>query len=278
LKNDFLTLHGKIVAVTRPQHQSRDIINLIKACGGEALLSPTIEIVPGESKDLDAFIKEVIAREYDYLIFLSANSVTYLMENAESKGVLSQLIESLRLMTILCIGDKTQARLEASGISGNYAKIQTTEGVIQALGNDLNGIRIGIPRSSLADETLREALIHSGAKVREVTAYSTTLPSDISLVVDLVKKLNNGKVDAVTFTSSSTAKNLLTIAKNNKLETQLREGLARTLIVAIGPRTKQTINELNIHVDIVPKKYSIESMIDALVDKVKGENVESQNN
>ncbi|MFC1803322.1 uroporphyrinogen-III synthase [Thermoproteota archaeon] len=278
MKNDCLTLHGKIVAVTRPKHQSRDIINLINACGGEALLAPTIEIVPGESQVLDAFTKEVIVREYDYLIFLSANSVTYLMENARSKGVLSQLIESIGQMTILCIGDKTQARLEASGISGNYAKIQTTEGVIQALGHDLNGIRIGIPRSSLADETLREALMHRGAKVREVTAYSTTLPRDTSLVVDLVKKLNNGKVDAVTFTSSSTAKNLLTIAKNNKLETQLREGLARTIIVAIGPRTKQTINDLDIHVDIVPTKYSIESMIDALVDKVKGENVETQNN
>lgn len=269
MKNDVLPLKGRVVAITRPIHQSDEMVKTIKYLGGEALLAPTIEIVSSGSEDFDTFIKEIIAQEYDYLIFLSTNGVRSLIEQAESNGSLSQLLDSMKKLNILCVGEKTQAELEAHGISGNSAQIQTTQGVIQTLGDDLTEIRIGIPRSNLADKTLRDALENKGAKVREATAYITTLPRDTSPVADLINKLNKGKVDAVIFTSSSTAKNLLTIAKNNELEPQLRQGLDNALIVAIGPRTKQTMDELGINVDIIPTQYSIKSMMDALVSKIK---------
>ena len=65
----------------------------------------------------------------------------------------------------------------------------------------------------------------------------------------------------ITFTSSSTVKNLVNILGDGAAE--LIDS-ART--AAIGPVTAATCRELGIRVDIVAKEYTIDGLVDGLVE------------
>jgi uroporphyrinogen-III synthase len=121
----------------------------------------------------------------------------------------------------------------------------------------------------MANSELGDSLKARGAQVTEVTAYISRPPADRSRAVQLIEDLAAGKVDAVTFTSASTAKNLTEIAEKEKRLRQLHEGLGRTVVAAIGPRTKVAIEELGFKVDIVPENHSIRDMVEALVSNLK---------
>ncbi|HSO10555.1 MAG TPA: uroporphyrinogen-III synthase [Desulfoprunum sp.] len=77
-------------------------------------------------------------------------------------------------------------------------------------------------------------------------------------------ELENGKVDMVTFTSSSTVKNFLTMvdaADQQELE-RLMDGVK---IAAIGPITAKTVTDSGLRVDVQPPLYTIPELIQAIV-------------
>jgi uroporphyrinogen-III synthase/DNA-binding Lrp family transcriptional regulator len=278
LKSESLPLKGKVVAVTRTPQQSREIIDLIKKYGGTPFLAPTLEIASSYEEEVKDFIYEIVANKFDYLIFLSSNSINSLIDEAEKEGILTSMLCSIKNIKVLCIGEKTKSTLQKHGVCNiDSAEKHNIEGIIDALPETLRGVRIGLPRSSLADETLSQLLQSRGAKVHEVRAYNTILPRDVSPVIALINKLDSGGVDAITFTSSSTALNLVAIAEEKGLETKLRRSMKKAIIVAMGPKTQSTIESLGFKVDVVPSDYSLKPMIDALSVRLR-ENASNGNN
>ena len=73
-----------------------------------------------------------------------------------------------------------------------------------------------------------------------------------------------GTVDLVTFTSSSTVTNFLTMidAANDE---ELHRLLDQVTIAAIGPITAETIRERGLRVGIQPERYTISDMVQAIV-------------
>ena len=67
---------------------------------------------------------------------------------------------------------------------------------------DLQGKRILLPRSSLPNPFLKEALNAGGAHVTEITIYENTKPPK--------RDLPSVRIDGVIFTSPSTVRNFLT--------------------------------------------------------------------
>jgi uroporphyrinogen-III synthase len=192
--------------------------------------------------------------------------VRCLFEEAQRTEKLEQLLGGINASGVFVIGTRTQKELVDRGVkNGVVARIQSTEGVLDALGGELKGIHIGIPRSSMANSELGDSLKERGAQVTEVTAYISRPPQDRSKAVQLIEDLVAGKVDAVTFTSASTAKNLAEIAEEEKMLKQLHEGMGKTVVAAIGPRAKGAIEELGFKVDIVPENYSIMDLVETLV-------------
>ena len=91
----------------------------------------------------------------------------------------------------------------------------------------------------------------------EVVAYCTTAaPSG-----HLQAILSNGKIDIVTFTSSSTVQNLADALGGRAPG----EALAGMLVACIGPVTARTAQELGIRVDVVAREHTIEGLVDAIV-------------
>jgi uroporphyrinogen-III synthase len=246
------------------------MVALVETMGGTVYLAPMIEITASEGGELREFINKTASGSFDQLVFLSVNSVRCLFKEAQRTDKLEQLLEGINGSRILVIGTRTQKELVDHGVKNSVVmRIQSTDGVLEAFGGELKGLRIGIPRSSIANRELGDALRARGAQVNEVTAYISRPPVDRSRAIQLIEDLATGKVDAVTFTSASTAKNLAKIAEEEEMLRQLEEGLGRTIVAAIGPRTKGAIEDLGFNVNVVPKNHSIRDLMDTLVINLK---------
>jgi uroporphyrinogen-III synthase len=67
--------------------------------------------------------------------------------------------------------------------------------------------------------------------------------------------------------STNGVKYLFEAADSLKLTSQLKEGLTKTFMIAVGPRTAQSLQEINVRVDMIPGKYSSEGLLEALKDR-----------
>jgi uroporphyrinogen III methyltransferase/synthase len=76
----------------------------------------------------------------------------------------------------------------------------------------------------------------------------------------LLEHLQQGKVDMVTFTSSSTVRNFKALLPENKFRTLM----ANTTLAAIGPITADTAHELGFHVSVVADVYTIPGLVSAV--------------
>ena len=84
------------------------------------------------------------------------------------------------------------------------------ESLIESIGKEnIKGKRFLIPRATVARETLPEQLRKMGAFVDIAPVYQTILPSPS--VEALEKRLKEGSIDVITFTSSSTVNNFLAL-------------------------------------------------------------------
>ncbi len=112
-------------------------------------------------------------------------------------------------------------------------------------------------------ETLPEMLDDAGATVTVAPVYRNVPPQGRK--DELREQLTEGDIDLVTFTSSSTVTNFLTMvdAVNEKELHQLLDGVK---IAAIGPITAETVRKNGLRVDIQPDSYTIADMVEAIVD------------
>jgi uroporphyrinogen III methyltransferase/synthase len=124
----------------------------------------------------------------------------------------------------------------------------------------LVGKRVLIPRAKVAREILPEKLREAGAEVVVPPAYESVPSSEGK--EQLEKLLENGEIDCVTFTASSTVENFVR-AFGEEDATRL---LAGAQVACIGPITAETARKYGIGVDVEAGEYTIPGLVDAVVD------------
>lgn len=248
---DNRPLFGKHVLVTRSRDQASALSDLLREHGAEPVEFPVIKICPIEP----VAIPDVSA--YDWLLFTSANGVR---ETVNYLLITDRDIRALAGPKIGAIGPKTAEELTNLGIHVEFTPTEfVAEAVVDQFPTDPAGQNILILRATEARELLPEKLIERGASVDVVPIYRTELErSDGDKVRDM---LANGELDIITFTSSSTVKNFLEL---------IGEDAARTLpptvkIACIGPITAQTAAEHGLTPDITAGSYTIEGLVDAIL-------------
>ena len=114
-----------------------------------------------------------------------------------------------------------------------------------------------LPRATVAREILPEQLRKMGAIVDVAPAYQTVLPSQPADTLE--KRLKEGSIDVITFTSSSTVTNFLTL-----IGKKLLPEIKKVTIACIGPITAKTAREAGLNVKIMPEQYTVSSLMDAI--------------
>lgn len=253
-------LFGKTILVTRARLQASQLVEKLSQLGAQVIEFPTIKIVPPSSfGEMDQAIQD-IAR-YDWIIFSSVNGVESFFQRLRELG---RDVRELKGIKIAVVGPKTREKVEDMGIRVDLMPQEyRAEQILSELEKcGIEGKRFLIPRAKMARDLVPVELAGRGAEVDVVTAYETVM--DDTPVQEVVELLQEGKVDVVTFTSSSTVKNFV-----HKLRGfDLTQFLNKVRIVCIGPITAQTARELGLSVDRIAEVYTIEGLIEAIVQLV----------
>lgn len=253
---DNRPLSGKRIIVTRARAQASELIDLLEDYGAECLQCPTIAIREMEDyTGLDGAVAEI--ESYHWIIFTSVNGVEYFYQRLYHAGKDSRALSKAK---IAAIGSQTAAALAEKGIRADLIPAEfRAEGVLAAFDPQLQGTRVLIPRALEARETLPEELTRRGAFVNVVPAYRTVMADKET--AGLREMLHARRVDAVTFTSSSTVKNFLAMLAGENVQ----ELLAGVTLAAIGPITTATAQEAGLEIRVVAEEYTIKGLADALV-------------
>ncbi len=248
-------LFGRTVVVTRAREQASGLAARLEELGANVIQCPTIEIVP--MKDYAPLDKAVAdLADYQWLIFTSVNGVKYFWKRLEAAG---RDARALGTCKVAAIGPATAEALRERGISPDLVPEKyMAEGVIAALQarGPVQGQRILLPRAAMAREILPEELRKAGARVDVIPAYET-VPAAVRKD-DVLAGLHDRTIDCVTFGSSSTVENFLSIFSAETLAT------SGARIAAIGPITAATLARRGLPCHIQPADYTIPALVEAV--------------
>jgi len=251
-------LFGMTVVVTRTREQASGLVACLSAHGADCVECPTIQVAPPEDwTPLDTAIDRLDT--YDWLVLTSVNGVDFFFNRLFSKGKDVRALGKVRTATI---GPATAQRLREFGFDSDIIpNTYRAESIIEAFKHEpMDGKRVLLPRAKEARPILPVEVRKMGATVDEVPAYQTEQATDN--VDMLVKRLEEGSVDIVTFTSSSTVRNFKAALPADRF-LGLMEGIK---VASIGPITSETARNLGLNVDIEAKEFTIPGLCDAILD------------
>jgi uroporphyrinogen III methyltransferase/synthase len=194
------------------------------------------------------------------LIFTSVNGVDALVERLAHHGL--DLRSVPRDARVAAIGPATAQRIREVGLRVAVVPEEfRAEALIEELtGESLAGKRILIPRARVAREILPEKLREAGAEVVVPPAYESVPSSEGK--DELVRELEAGRIDCVTFTASSTVENFVGAFGAG----EAARLLSGARVACIGPITADTARGHGIRVDAEAREYTIPGLVEAVVD------------
>ncbi len=243
-----------IVAITRPADRSKAACKIVEELGGQYILAPTLDLKPVNSESL----KNLIANKdlLDWIVFTSPTTITSLnlfypdfLKNLDCK--------------VAVIGNKTEKIASEQGVKVDLIPEDfTAEGLLEEFEKrNITNQTIGIPRTASARPVLPEGLEKLNNKVILAEAYKSLFPMDEDKISDLIAKIENNEIDAITFTSPLTVTNFFKISKNKE---KLADLLSNNLLtVCIGPITGKILDQYNINY-IYPDTYTVRDMMELL--------------
>jgi uroporphyrinogen III methyltransferase / synthase len=258
---DERPLFGRRIVVTRSLEQAGELIEMLEERGAEAIPAPAIRIAPPqETAALEQAAAE--AGQFDWIVFTSGNAVDSFMDRLLAVSD----VRDLKGVRICTIGPTTASRLARYGIRVDLMPPEfRAEAVVEALkgSGNLKGRRFLIPRADIARDLLAEELRNAGADVTDVVAYRT-IPAAVERDAgpDIYRMLLDRQIDAVTFTSASTVRNFVSMLGRD----QAIDLLGGTIVASIGPVTAEAAQQLDIATNVMPARYTIPDLVDALVE------------
>jgi uroporphyrinogen III methyltransferase / synthase len=259
-------LFGKRIVVTRTREQASELVTALEAHGADCLEYATIQIAPSDSYDI---LDEELERlnEYHWILFSSINAVQYFFDRLYAKGMDAR---DLKGPDVAAVGRATADFLLHYGIVADLIPATyTAEGLAESLLDfGVEGRNVLIPRAVKAREFLPETLRGAGAQVTVAPVYQNVPPQGCK--EDLRAELEGGKIDMVTFTSSSTVTHFLAMLDAGSVD-ELKGLLSGVKIAAIGPVTAKTLTDNGLSVDVQPETYTLADMVNAIVSYYSGE-------
>jgi uroporphyrinogen III methyltransferase/synthase len=232
-------LFGQRVLVTRTRQQASELSARLAELGAEVIEVPTIELAAPESwEEIDRTLLQIPA--YDWVVFTSANGVRAAWDRLRH---LTFDARHFGASNIAAIGAATAKALEEIGIAADVLPEKFVgEELAAALKEHLGAAEIHqqrflLLRADIARPALREELETLGAKVDDVAIYRTQRPEQLS--PEVLGAIDETRIDWVTFTSASTAKNLWELLTPERRATV--GGMNRA---SIGPVTSAALAEL----------------------------------
>ena len=249
-------LFGRRIVVTRARRQAPRLAAALEELGAEVLEAPAIRIEPiADGAPLRRAVRRLA--DYQWIIFTSVNGVDAFRAVLAEAGLDARALAPCQ---VAAIGPATADRLAAGGVRADLVPGSfTSAALVRALARRVNlqGLSVLCPRADIAPKDLVDALAEAGAAVEDVPAYRTA--ADDAGGPRLAARLREGGADWITFTSSSTVRNLLESVGDEAV----RASGAR--LASIGPATSGAIRARGLEPAVEADPHTIPGLVEAIV-------------
>ena len=191
----------------------------------------------------------------DDLILLTGEGLRRILSCIERNepALKEAFVQALGPVRKITRGPKPARALRELGYKPDIAaEVPTTEGVIDSLRvHELKGRRIGLQLyGTEPNRPLVEFLERAGASVSIVAPYVYADAADDQAVLNLIKRLEAGEIDAVAFTSTPQVERLFAIAPADSVA----KALGNTVVAAVGPVVSETLRKRGIQARVMPEE------------------------
>ncbi len=256
------------ILVTRTRKQASALAAQLETMGAEPILIPMIEIVePSSFHALDDALAHSSrnASHYDWLVFTSANAVEALAQRAGGQNI------DLRPKLVAAIGPATAKAVEQAGFLPRTASILLPPRfVAESLAESLLEAAAGssqhflLVRAEEARDVVPASLTAAGHRVSIAAAYrNRTPPETLPQLMQIFSEVSAWP-ELITFTSSSTARNLAEIL--GSIGQTIPAGIA---LASVGPITSATLRDLGYEPTFEAAEPTIESLVLSIAHHLK---------
>src|SRR5262245_54688432 len=245
-------LFGRSVVVTRAREQSSELRGRLTALGASVIELPTITVEP-----VDFAVPALT--NYAWIVFTSVNGVdAFFCRGLDAAGLDARALASLR---VAAIGPGTGSALRERGVRADLVPERSVaEALLEVLPPPrARGERVLLARAERGRDVLPDGLAARGYDVEILPVYRTV---QATADPDLLARVRDGEVDAITFTSSSTVEDLCDVLGGVRNP--------QPTVVSIGPATSETARSRGLRVDAQADPHTIDGLVDALVRVVDG--------
>jgi uroporphyrinogen III methyltransferase/synthase len=249
-------LNRRRVLITRTRQQASTLADALRAEGARPVLLPAIEVQRrADLQAVDAAVTKLRAGGYQWVVFTSENAVAVMLDLMAERGADARAFAGAQ---VCAIGAATASALAARGLRADViAGDQSGEGMLDVLlRSGAGGASVLLPRAEGGRAVLPDGLRTAGASVDEVTLYLAAPPAEAP--AGALALIRGGQIDAVTFTSSSTVRNLATLLGGDL------SALRGAVIACIGPQTAEAATEAGLPPTVVAAEASVHGLVDAL--------------
>ena len=164
---------------------------------------------------------------------------------------------------ICAVGSETAKAIKSRGIIADIVPQKyVAEGLYEELKDIINeNDKVLIPRAKNARDFLINKLSEK-CYIKEVITYESVIDNDKKDFA--IEAIEDEEVDYITFASSSTVKNFITLIGEENLKK-----LQNKNIISIGPITSKTIEDFGLEVYKEAEVATIDSMIDVISNNEK---------
>ena len=254
-------LDGVRVAITENRYPEQ-LTQLLERLGAIVLSCPLLKETPIENAaGARRFISICENTQIDYIVFYTGVGVDLLFREVNKPDVVAR-------SKILARGPKAVNALKRAGLEANLiADSATTEGILATLLREpLNGKAILVQLYGQENPELSTALQKRGATVIGVSIYSYAQASETSAIEDMVQKILDKEIDAITFTSATQVPFLFRTA--DLLDAvAFRKRLKKDVVVAsVGEVTSRALRSLGVEPHVEPAESKMGPMVKALAE------------
>ncbi len=246
-------LHGKRVLVTRSDDKANSLSQLLREEGYIVVEVPAIEIAPlDDFKALDSRLMRL--GQYHWVVFGSARGVEAVMERIKVLGLDASVFGHVK---VAAVGPSVAKALQQAGVAVDLMPATYHSwALVDAFASlALRGRKVLVPSADIGGRTLGDGLTSLGAIVDRVAAYKTIAPQGSR---EKIEEAFARGIDIVTFTSSSSVRNLLSLL-DGRLEI-----LSSAKVACIGPVTSNTALELGLRVDVTAKEHTLSGLVNSI--------------
>lgn len=247
--------------------------------GAKVVRGPCIRTLPLEfDESLRRATESLIADPPDVVVLTTGLGARAWLAAADSLGRDDELLSALRRAAVLARGPKAAGAAVTAGLDVAWrAESERSAEIVEHLvaAGGLRGRRIAVQRDGAPVAFLADALAARGADVVDVVVYRWAPPVDPEPALRLIGGVLDGRLDAVTFTSTPAVDGFLALADQVGARDDVVTAMNRSVRpVCVGPVCAANAERAGMLDPVQPNRARLGAMVQALATDASASRVE----